>query len=69
MPTIRLNGTITARSPIMITRPEQGDGLIDDERGPTPVPCPRSTQSLEKQSRDCCEAAPMPCASMRPNDR
>jgi hypothetical protein len=28
MPTIRLNGTITARSPIMITRPEQGDALL-----------------------------------------
>src|ERR1700734_2303195 len=28
MPTIRLNGTITARSPIMITRPEQGDELL-----------------------------------------
>ena len=28
MPTIRLSGTITARSPIMITRPEQGDRLL-----------------------------------------
>jgi CRISPR type IV-associated protein Csf2 len=28
MPTIRLNGTITARAPIMITRPEQGDALL-----------------------------------------
>ncbi len=28
MPTIRLIGTITARSPIMITRPEQGDRLL-----------------------------------------
>jgi CRISPR type IV-associated protein Csf2 len=28
MPTIRLNGTITARSPIMVTRPEQGDVLL-----------------------------------------
>jgi CRISPR type IV-associated protein Csf2 len=28
MPTIRLSGTITARSPIMITRPEQGDALL-----------------------------------------
>ncbi len=28
MPTIRLSGTITARSPIMITRPEQNDRLL-----------------------------------------
>jgi RAMP superfamily len=28
MPTIRLSGSITARSPIMITRPEQGDALL-----------------------------------------
>ncbi|MGA9487785.1 MAG: hypothetical protein WBV25_12035, partial [Methylocella sp.] len=28
MPTIRLSGVITARSPILITRPEQGDAPL-----------------------------------------